>query len=94
MSGLAASGSDRPAHDETCPQEDLLSDWFEALTGAPSRLSPMFGTADARGLAVDIPVVYSGPSSGGMHAPGGCVDLGSAQRVAHVLVRTVVAWAG
>jgi acetylornithine deacetylase len=67
----------------------------EQVTGAPARLSPMFGTADARYFADDgIPAVYFGPAGGGMHAPDEWVDLSSVHRVAHVLARTVVEWSG
>jgi acetylornithine deacetylase len=72
-----------------------LTDSVRAVTGAPARLSPMFGTADARYFADEgIPAVYFGPAGGGMHAPDEWVDLGSVQRVAHVLARTIIAWSG
>ncbi len=77
------------------PLVALLTDSVESVTGAPARLSPMFGTADARYFADDgIPAVYYGPAGGGMHAPDEWVDLTSVHRVAHVLARTVVAWSG
>lgn len=62
-----------------------------AETGAPARLSPMFGTADARYFADrQIPAVYYGPAGGDMHAPDEWVNLDSARRVARVLARTIV----
>jgi acetylornithine deacetylase len=77
------------------PLVRLLRDSVEQVTEAPARLSPMFGTADARYFADDgIPAVYFGPAGGGMHAPDEWVDLSSVHRVAHVLARTVVAWCG
>jgi acetylornithine deacetylase len=73
----------------------MVREQVAAVTGAPARVSPMFGTADARYFADDgIPAVYFGPSGGGMHAPDEWVDLRSVHRVAQVLSRTLVAWCG
>ena len=80
------------------PEHELVATLREqvgVVTGAPARVSPMFGTADARYFADDgIPAVYFGPAGGGMHAPDEWVDLASVHRVAQVLARTLVAWSG
>lgn len=66
-----------------------------AVTGEPARISPMFGTADARYFADrNIPAVYYGPAGGGMHAPDEWVGLASVRRVARVLAGTIAGWIG
>lgn len=81
------------AIDPQQPIVALLRDGVAAVTGEPARVSPMFGTADARYFADrGIPAVYYGPAGGGMHAPDEWVGLASVQRVARVLARTVAAW--
>jgi acetylornithine deacetylase len=75
------------------PIVDLLSKVVAETTGEPARLSPMFGTADARYFGDrQIPAVYYGPAGGGMHSPDEWVDLASVRRVAHVLANTIVRW--
>jgi acetylornithine deacetylase len=67
----------------------------QETTGAPARISPMFGTADARYFADEqIPAVYYGPAGGGMHAPDEWVDLNSVRHVGGVLARTILGWSG
>jgi acetylornithine deacetylase len=71
----------------------LLTSTIQQETGAPARLSPMFGTADARYFADEqIPAVYYGPAGGNMHAPDEWVELDSFARVARVLARSIVEW--
>lgn len=73
----------------------LLTDTVAAETGAPARISPMFGTADGRYFADSgIPAVYYGPAGGGMHAPDEWVEVTSFHRVARVLARTITSWCG
>jgi acetylornithine deacetylase len=73
----------------------LLTSTVQEVTGEPARISPMFGTADARYFAdQQIPAVYYGPGGGGMHAPDEWVELASVRRVASVLARTIVRWCG
>jgi acetylornithine deacetylase/succinyl-diaminopimelate desuccinylase-like protein len=79
--------------ESAAPIVDLLSKVVAETTGEPARLSPMFGTADARYFADrQIPAVYYGPAGGGMHSPDEWVDLASVRRVAHVLANTIVRW--
>jgi acetylornithine deacetylase len=71
----------------------LLTSVVKEVTGAPARISPMFGTADARYFADrQIPAVYYGPAGGNMHAPDEWVELASVHRVASVLARTILRW--
>jgi acetylornithine deacetylase len=73
----------------------LLTQTVAAETGAPARISPMFGTADARYFADSgIPAVYYGPAGGGMHAPDEWVAVDSFRRVVRVLARTITTWCG
>jgi acetylornithine deacetylase len=75
------------------PVVALLRSVVAEVTGAPARVSPMFGTADARYFADrDIPAVYYGPAGGGMHSPDEWVDLASVRRVATVLADTILRW--
>jgi acetylornithine deacetylase len=75
------------------PIVDLLTTTVEQVTGTPARISPMFGTADARYFGDQgIPAVYYGPAGGGMHAPDEWVDLASVRRVATVLAHTIRRW--
>ena len=77
------------------PIVELLTSMVCEVTGAPARVSPMFGTADARYFADNrIPAVYYGPAGGNMHAPDEWVELASVRRVASVLARAVVHWCG
>ena len=81
--------------DPTDPLVELLKSTVADVTGEPARISAMFGTADARYFADHaIPAVYYGPAGGNMHAPDEWVDLASVRRVASVIARTVVSWAG
>jgi acetylornithine deacetylase len=81
------------AIEPTAPIVDLLTTVVAETTGEPARLSPMFGTADARYFADQgIPAVYYGPAGGGMHSPDEWVDLGSVRRVSQVLASTIVRW--
>lgn len=75
------------------PVVALLRAEVAAVSGEPARVTPMFGTADARYFADrGIPAVYYGPGGGGMHAPDEWVSLASVLRVAKVLARTAAAW--
>jgi acetylornithine deacetylase len=77
------------------PLVALLRSVVHETTGAPARISPMFGTADARYFADEqIPAVYYGPAGGGMHAPDEWVDLNSVRHVGGVLARTILGWSG
>jgi acetylornithine deacetylase len=77
------------------PLVELLTSTVADVTSEPARISAMFGTADARYFADHgIPAVYYGPAGGNMHAPDEWVDLASVRRVASVLARAVVSWAG
>jgi acetylornithine deacetylase len=81
--------------DPADPIVELLKAKVSDVTGKPARISAMFGTADARYFADHgIPAVYYGPAGGNMHAPDEWVELDSVRRVASVLARTVVSWAG
>jgi acetylornithine deacetylase len=81
--------------DPANPLVQVLTSTVADVTGDPARISAMFGTADARYFADQgIPAVYYGPAGGNMHAPDEWVDLASVRRVASVLARTVVTWAG
>lgn len=83
------------AIDPSEPVAELLTATIADVTGAPARISPMLGTADARYFADQaIPAVYYGPAGGNMHAPDEWVDLASVRRVATVLARTLVRWSG
>jgi acetylornithine deacetylase len=78
---------------EDAPLVALLRSVITDVTGAPARISPMFGTADARYFADQkIPAVYYGPAGGGMHSPDEWVDLASVRRVAAVLANTILRW--
>lgn len=75
------------------PLVSMLRSHVEHVSGAPSRVSAMFGTADARYFGDQgIPAVYYGPSGGGMHAPDEWVSLDSVKRVARVIARTALEW--
>lgn len=75
------------------PIVSLLTSSVAEVTGVPARISPMFGTADARYFGDQrIPAVYYGPAGGNMHAPDEWVELASVRRVASVLARTIVCW--
>lgn len=90
--GFQAAGF---AIDPDQPIVALLRANVAAVTGEPARISPMFGTADARYFADrNIPAVYYGPAGGGMHAPDEWVGLASVRRVARVLAGTIAGWIG
>lgn len=81
------------AIEQDSPIVSTLAGAVEAVSGAPARFGPMFGTADARYFAEHgIPAVYYGPDGGGMHAPDEWVSLASVHRVTRALARTVVEW--
>jgi acetylornithine deacetylase len=81
------------AIEQDAPIVALLRSVITDVTGAPARVSPMFGTADARYFADrDIAAVYYGPAGGGMHSPDEWVDLASVRRVATVLASTILRW--
>lgn len=81
------------AIDPDDPIVALLRSEVTAVSGEEARVSPMFGTADARYFAdAGIPAVYYGPTGGGMHSPDEWVSLSSVRRVATVLARTAAAW--
>ncbi|MGV9194764.1 ArgE/DapE family deacylase [Microbacterium sp. MC2] len=81
------------AIDPESPIVALLRSQVEAVSGEPARVTPMFGTADARYFGdVGVPATYYGPTGGGMHSPDEWVSLASVRRVAAVLARTAVEW--
>jgi len=58
------------------PIVSLVTSVVGEASGEPARVSPMFGTADARYFANrNIPACYYGPSGGGQHSPDEWVDL-------------------
>lgn len=52
------------------------------------------GTADGRYFPPETPVVYYGPSGGGIHRPDEFVDLNSVRCVARSLVAVIAEWCG
>jgi acetylornithine deacetylase len=77
------------------PIVSMLASEVASVTGEPARISPLFGTADARYfLDRGIPACYYGATGGGMHSPDEWVDLASVRRVAGVLATTIIRWCG
>ncbi len=71
----------------------LVKSAVAGVTGEPARISPAFGTADARYFGDrQTPALYYGPAGGGMHSPDEWVDLASVRRVAAVLANTIIQW--
>jgi acetylornithine deacetylase len=75
------------------PLVSLVTSIVAEVTGEPARISPLFGTADARYFADQgIPACYYGTTGGAMHSPDEWVDLASVRKVAGVLATGIVRW--
>ena len=73
---------------------DLVGTAHQQETGRTLTREGWPGTADGRYFAPHEPVMYYGPSGGGIHGPDEYVDLESIREVARVLVQVIAEWCG